>query len=110
MEAAYEYLEQNSTILMASYLDISIDQVDDYADEIGQDEFGELKTEVYGGLIDGFFDGSETVDYGTYTCIGNKLTFASSLGMSSDFMGEFDDEGVLTTDLSIGSIEFYPEE
>lgn len=110
MEAAYEYLEQNSTILMASYLDISIDQVDDYADEIGQDEFDELKTEVYGGLIDGFFDGSETVDYGTYIYVGDKLSFSSSLGMSSDFMGEFDDEGVLTTDLSIGSIEFYPED
>jgi hypothetical protein len=95
---------------MASYLDISIDQVDDYADEIGQDEFDELKTEVYDGLIDGFFDGSETVDYGTYIYVGDKLSFSSSLGMSSDFMGEFDDEGVLTTDIGFDSIEFYPEE
>lgn len=110
MENAYEYLEQNSTILMASYLDISIDQVDEYADEIGPDEFDELKAEVFDELIDGFFDGSETVDFGSYIYIGDKLSFSSSLGISSDFMGEFDDEGVLTIDFDFGSIEFYPEE
>lgn len=110
MEAAYEYLEENSTILMASYLEISIDQVDDYADEIGQDEFDELKAEVFDELIDGFFDGSETVDFGSYIYIGEKLSFSSSLGMSSDFTGEFDDEGVLTLDIGFDQIEFYPAE
>ncbi len=110
MEDAYEYLELNSTILMASYLEISIDQVDDYADEIGQEEFDELKAEVFDGLIDGFLDGSETVDFGSYMYIGDKLSFSSSFGMSSDFMGEFDDEGVLTIGIGFDSIEFYPEE
>lgn len=109
IESAYEYLEENSTILMASYLDISIDQVDDYAKEIGQDEFDELKAEVFDELIDGFFDASETVDWGSYSYVGDKLTFSSEISMSNDFMGEFDDEGVLTLDIGFDSIEFYPE-
>ncbi|MBO4425748.1 MAG: hypothetical protein J5776_01960 [Clostridiales bacterium] len=109
IESANEYLEENSTILMASYLGISIDQVDDYAEEIGQDEFDELKAEVFDELVDGFFDGSETVDYGTYSYVGDKLTFSSSISMSDDFMGEFDDEGMLILDISFDSIEFYPE-
>ena len=94
---------------MASYLDISIDQVDDYAKEIGQDEFDELKAEVFDELIDGFFDASETVDWGSYSYVGDKLTFSSEISMSNDFMGEFDDEGVLTLDIGFDSIEFYPE-